>query len=188
MFDNKYDVALSMMLQGEEGISKRIQQFMDKMPEKLIKKIKSGKEEATCSNEGKRWDVYDDGDGLSIAVGSVNNLNKDYMTIHLRKIEDRKVNELLPCFGEIPVGSVTFYLYNPDNKRQKPLQITFDAVIRRTNDRFYISFATRTNPFISENKDVIEKNGFMDLFEEQIRKGTSVVDMTKVYGYRATKK
>ena len=188
MLDNKYDVALAMMLQGEEGVSKRIQQFVDKMPEKLMKKIKSGKDEATCNDEGKRWEFYDSGDSLSIVVGSVNNESKDYMAIHLRSVEDSAINKLLPFFGEVQVGFVTFYLYNPDNKRQKPIQLTFDAVVRKGRQNHLISFNTRMNPFISENKEIIEKNGFVDLFEEQIAKGASVIDMSKVYGRKATKK
>ena len=178
----RYENTLQLMCQGNEDLSKIINDFVDNFPEAIKSKIKDRKQKGIAVSDDKRWVFIEGKNDFSVSVGkNSSSSSKDYMNLYLTGIDDERL-KLWPRFeGEKLVGYVTIYLYDDENKRAKPLQLNYDFYVKRIDKDLYVTVTSRFNSVYKENARLLEKYGLTEI-HNSILQGYYKVDVKKILG------
>lgn len=160
----KYKNALGIMCQGEQGLAKVIQKFVDEFPEAFQRKINLGRENGITSKEGKRWEFEEEGNEFSASLGSSKNPSKDYVSLWLKGIS----NDDMTCWprfeGERLIGYITMYLY-PTEGRGKPLIVSYDFYVKKVEKNVVMTISTNVNSEDKDNADRLEAYGLSEIHQ-----------------------
>lgn len=179
MINEKYDNALKLMLAANEELAKRINEFIEKIPDRVKKKIEEHYEQGKVVHEGNIWSFYNSGKDLSISVGSEKNNNRDYMSLYLNLLHREDLSSMRSYNEEKLVGFVVFYLYG-DHRKTKPLQLNYDVYVCKKQNRHLLTLSTRVNPYFKDNAQLIKDNGFDEVVKSISNKRCFTINLDEV--------
>ena len=176
----EYKNTIQVMSQGDEGLAKVIKAFVDSFPKSLNDKLEAHKKRGITTTEEKRWVFEEHGNELSVSLGKNNSTSsKDYMNMFVVGISDEQLKHWPKYEGEKMIGFVTIYLYNENNKREKPLQLSYDFYVRRVEKKLVMSISTNFNAAYKENAERLEAYGLSDIHNNIIN-SYYVIDTEKI--------
>lgn len=176
----EYKNTIQVMSQGDEGLAKLMQSFVNGFPKLFKDKLEAHKKRGIASTEDKRWVFEEHGNELSISMGKNNSSSsKDYMNMFVVGISDEQLRHWPKHEGEKMIGYVTLYLYNENNKREKPLQLSYDFYVRRVEKKLVMNISTNFNAAYKENAERLENYGLSDIHNNIIN-SYYVIDTEKI--------
>lgn len=177
----KYENTIQMMLQGEENLAKAINEVFESFPKVLKEKINFGRECGSASKGNKYWDFEDNGNEFTLSIGKLGSSCKDTVSVYLTSVSNDMLKGWPRDEGEKMIGYITFFLYNQENRREKPLQVNYDFIAKRIEKRIVMEIKSNVNASFEDVAKKLEENGLSEI-HSNIIDAHYVIDTNKILG------
>jgi len=182
MLNKYYDNTLNLILAGDELIKEKILKLIEKMPKEFKENVGHSRSKLELVENNTIWNLFNDGEDLSIFVCDKKNKNRDYISLSLHKIDESKIRLMRSSDFEY-IGFVTFFLDNDHRKKQ--IQLTYDCYIEKYGRDYFVRFKSRINTTSEQYKDLIEKRGYTELTQGIFNKSMRKVNLDEVFNKTA---
>lgn len=158
-----YENTIAMMTQGDQMLAELLSKYISEFPDLLVSKIEKRKKDGIVFKDNKRWMFEDNENELSISVGKNDASCKDIMSLLITSTTDERLKSWPKFEGERLIGSITFYLYNPNNRKEKPLRASYDFYAKRIEKSIVMTISTNVNASFKENAERLEEYGLSEI-------------------------
>ena len=164
---SNYENTLNIIGQCPSKLAEIVQSTIESMPQSMVGKINSGKEEGVAHKNGYEWTYSEDRNGFSLSVAKVKNqMGKDYISVNLLPLSKKNLIDW-PRGAEKTIASITLYFYKKE-LRGKRLKMTYDFNMAVIDDRYVVKVTVDNNTSIKINQEIMESSSFKEEHEKLI--------------------
>lgn len=175
-----YENTIQMMLQGEENLSKVINEIFNSFPKSLKDKVNLGRACGSAAKENKYWDFEDNGEEFTLSMGKQQySTCKDTVSLYLKGISNDTLKTWSRHDGEKLIGYITFYLYNRENRKEKPLQVNYDFIVKKIEKKLIMQIKSNVNASFENVANRLEENGLSEIHSNVID-SHYIIDTTRI--------
>lgn len=174
-----YENTMKIMLQGEENLARIINEIFDGFPKSLKDKINLGRACGNARKDGKYWDFEDNGEEFTLSIGKQGTTCKDIISVYLKGVSTDMIKSWPRHEGEKLIGYITFHLYNPQNRKEKPIQANYDFTVKRIEKMLVMEIKSNANASFEDVAKRLEENGLSEI-HSNIIDSHYVVDLNKI--------